>query len=328
VDPHARGILLAGASGGGKTTLATSFLEGLGAMGYQACILDPEGDYGALEHAVVLGDARHPPVSAEALHVLANPRDSVALCAVSVPFAERPDFFRSVLNDLMDLRGRTGRPHWILADEAHHLLPAERSGSLSNLPRDLRGFFLVTLIPSHVNRAALSQMDWVLAVGEDPSATLADFAAALRRPAPALPAGLLREPLRRGEALAWRTTGDEPPFRLRSPAPRAERRRHVRKYSAGELGPDKSFHFRGPEGRLNLRAQNLMIFLQIAEGVDEATWTWHRRQHDYSRWFRDSIKDEDLAREAAAVEEDAALDAAGSRAALREAIERRYTGPV
>jgi hypothetical protein len=30
----------------------------------------------------------------------------------------------------------------------------------------------------------------------------------------------------------------------------------VRKYAAGDLGPEGSFHFRGPEGRLNLGAQN------------------------------------------------------------------------
>src|SRR5437763_1621565 len=46
---------------------------------------------------------------------------------------------------------------------------------------------------------------------------------------------------------------------------KAERRRHRRKYADGELPPDRSFFFRGPNGKLNLRAQNLQMFLQIAE---------------------------------------------------------------
>jgi len=59
--------------------------------------------------------------------------------------------------------------------------------------------------------------------------------------------------------------------------PEAWQKRHIRKYAEGELGTDKSFYFRGPDGSLNLRAQNLSIFLQMAEGVDDNTWTHHLR---------------------------------------------------
>jgi hypothetical protein len=41
---------------------------------------------------------------------------------------------------------------------------------------------------------------------------------------------------------------------------------------------------RGPENALNLRAQNLMIFLQLADGVDDRTWQHHLHAGDYSRW--------------------------------------------
>jgi len=63
----------------------------------------------------------------------------------------------------------------------------------------------------------------------------------------------------------------------------------------GELGEDRSFYFRGPHGRLHLRAQNLVLLLQIGDGVDDETWEYHLRCGDYSRWVRESIKDEDLA---------------------------------
>ena len=107
--------------------------------------------------------------------------------------------------------------------------------------------------------------------------------------------------------------------------PKAERRRHVRKYAAGELGPDKSFFFKGPEDKLNLRAYNLELFVQMAEGVDDETWVHHLRQGDYSRWFQEAIKDPDLASEAAAIEKDTALAPHESRARIRGAIEARYT---
>ncbi len=95
-----------------------------------------------------------------------------------------------------------------------------------------------------------------------------------------------------------------------------------------ELGEDRSFYFRGPDGALSLRAQNLSLFLQIAAGVDERTWLHHLRAGHYSAWIRDAIKDVDLADEFAAVERDRELSADDSRARIKEAIDRRYTGPA
>src|SRR4030095_8795146 len=119
-----------------------------------------------------------------------------------------------------------------------------------------------------------------------------------------------------------------PPIRFRVAEPRADRRRHQRKYAEGELGEDKSFYFRGPEGRLNLRAQNLELFLQIAEGVDDDTWRYHLQQHDISRWFRDAIKDESLAAEAGDIAMQTDVSPQDSRERIGAAIRRRYTTPA
>jgi hypothetical protein len=116
--------------------------------------------------------------------------------------------------------------------------------------------------------------------------------------------------------------------RVRVAPSRTERQRHTRKYAEGELPPERSFYFRGPEGKLNLRAQNLMLFLQLAEGVDDDTWMHHLRQGDYSRWFRDNIKDEGLADAAAAVERQPDLGPSESRAQIKAAVERIYTLPA
>ena len=66
----------------------------------------------------------------------------------------------------------------------------------------------------------------------------------------------------------------------------------------------------------------------MVAGVDDRTWLHHLRAGEYSRWFRDAIKDEDLAAEVAAVEGDQALSPSDSRDRIKEMIERRYTAPA
>ena len=60
--------------------------------------------------------------------------------------------------------------------------------------------------------------------------------------------------LETGEVVFWsRETGDAPHW-VRVIPSRTERRRHSRKYAEGEVAPHRSFYFRGPEGKLNLRS--------------------------------------------------------------------------
>ena len=99
----------------------------------------------------------------------------------------------------------------------------------------------------------------------------------------------------------------------------------MRKYSAGELTEEQSFYFRGPEGKLKIRAQNLALFLQMGDGVDEETWLHHFRLGEYSEWFRRTIKDDDLADEVAAIERRGDMGAEEGRALVRAAVTKRYT---
>jgi hypothetical protein len=101
----------------------------------------------------------------------------------------------------------------------------------------------------------------------------------------------------------------------------------VRKYAQGELAPEKSFFFTGPNGRQNLRAQNLMTFAQLADGVDDETWEWHLKRHDYSNWMRRAIGDDELAAAAQHAEDDGSLTARASRHVITAAIRERYTAP-
>src|SRR5262249_28010625 len=130
-----------------------------------------------------------------------------------------------------------------------------------------------------------------------------------------------------GEALLWRKDAQSV-HRIAIERPRQSLKRHRRKYALGNLGDDKSFRFRGPEAKLDLKARNLVSFVELGGGVDEATWLYHWRRGDYSRWVREMVKDEELAAEIEGVEGDESLDAEASRDRVRELIETRYTAPA
>jgi hypothetical protein len=169
--------------------------------------------------------------------------------------------------------------------------------------------------------AVLKAVRTVLAVGPQAGEVLGAFCQAVGEAAPSSPA-----PPSEDMVLYWSRDAGAPPRWVAADRPAQEHKRHTRKYAEGQLGEDKSFYFRGPDGALNLRAQNLLIFLQMADGVDDATWMHHLRRGDYVRWFREAIKDDDLANEAQALQDGA--DPAQTRAAMREVIERRYTAPA
>ncbi len=226
LPPFGPSVLIAGPSASGKSTVATQIVETIVQRQYQFCLIDPEGDYENFEQAVFMGGPKAAPQIGEVLRVLENPDASVVVSMTGMPISDRPPFFLKLLPHLLQMRARLGRPHWLILDEAHHLLPAE----------------------------------WL------------------------------------------------PP--------------------EGELPPDRSFYFQGPEKKLNLRAQNLILFLQLADGVDDETWEYHRRAGGYSRWLRDSIKDTDLAATVALIEAIPKVDPLEGRRQIRVAIERDYTLPA
>jgi hypothetical protein len=102
--------------------------------------------------------------------------------------------------------------------------------------------------------------------------------------------------------------------------------RHKKKYAMGEMGQN-SFYFKGPMGILNLKANNLMIFIQIAEGIDDDTWQYHRFRHDYSTWFRYAVKDRDLAAICETIE-NSGDSASDSKKMIFRNILDRYTLPA
>ncbi len=324
IEPYGRNLLLVGTSGGGKSTLATGILERLAEKEYSFCVIDPEGDYDSFADAVSLGAPTRPPTVEEITQFLGKPDTNGIVNMVGVPIGDRPSFFASLAPRLVELRNRSGRPHWLVVDEAHHLLPAEWEAGPLTLPHGLRSVLQITVHPDLIAPKSLADVDMLIAVGKRPDEALRELGRVTKSNVPQLdPMDL--EP---GQALVWDRLADKAPFVIRIAPSHTERRRHTRKYAEGELPPERSFFFRGPEGKLKLRAQNLITFLQLADGVDEDTWAHHRRGGDYSRWIEDCIKDEELAEKIRTVEQDESLSPDESRKRVREAIEEQYTLPA
>ena len=316
-------VLIAGKSGIGKSTLATALTERFVEQKFQFCVFDPEGDYEGLEGAVTLGDGDTPPQEKQVLELLTKPTNNIVINTLALQLKERPDFFAKLLPEITRLRARTARPHWLIIDEAHHLLPKSRDSQSLSLSREVPGMVLITVHPDEVAADALANVTAVLALGPQAGEVLATFAEAAGIDAP--PAAPAPDD---EHVLFWRPGSGDAPRAIEVEKPRQSRKRHSRKYAEGELDKESSFYFTGPDGEMKLRAQNLMIFLQIAEGIDERTWDHHLRRGDYSGWFRRQLKDQELADEVAAIERDRELTAEESRKRVADAVGKRYTAPA
>jgi HAD superfamily hydrolase (TIGR01484 family) len=322
VPAYGRNILIVGPSGSGKSTVTAGIVERLMSHTYQVCIVDPEGDYGTLQDVVTLGNQRHAITVNEALAIIEDPKITLNANLLGIQLADRPAFFGQLFPSLQAMRTRTGRPHWIVLDEAHHMMPTEWSHCGRALPQTLGETVFVTVHPDHLAPLVLSLIDTVIAVGGSPDKTIKQFAKAIGVPL-VWPAGLAHQEKR---AVVWHCRQAEPPFSVEIMPGRAERIRHKRKYAEGDMR-HRSFFFRGPGNRHNLKARNLALFSQIADGISEETWLFHLRRGDYSRWFRASVKDKYLADQTERIEQRQDLQPAETRELIRDFIEARYTLP-
>jgi hypothetical protein len=243
--------------------------------------------------------------------------------SIGVAVADRPTYFEKLFGEIMQLRGRTGRPHWLILDEAHHILFCSRDESVNLHPDHIANMVFITLEPEHIARPILHGVDLILAIGSEPGKVISTFSSAVGEEPPALD----NKPLEKGETMAWWRDPRGDPFLFRSFPPSLLRHRHVRKYAEGDVKLG-AFIFRGPDGKLKIRAQNLNIILQIGDGVDDLTWNYHLRNGDFENWFRWIIKDRELADFVRDLARDMSQSPEQTRQAIRSKIEERYTAPA
>lgn len=165
IPPYGVNLLITGPSGSGKSTLSVAFIERLVEHHYQFCLIDPEGDYAGVGAATSLGDGHHPPEPSEVLQVLAHPAQNVSVNLPGINLEDRPAYVESLLTRLQELRVRTGRPHWIVIGEAHHLLPTSWDRSARIGPRELTNLALITVHPDRVAQPVLARVNVTISPG-------------------------------------------------------------------------------------------------------------------------------------------------------------------
>lgn len=324
IDPYNTGILICGSSGAGKSTTTLGILDQLCKANYQFCLFDPEGDYETFHNAIVIGETDRPPTTDEILQLLADPDKSVIVNLLGIALEDRPAFFTELLPRLQELRTSHGRPHWIVVDEAHHLFPVEWKKMARLAPENLRSILMITVHPELLAPEAAASVDLLITIGTQAVDKIKVFAKQIGASMPKMPK---EKELEKGFGFGWHVKEKEAKlFKLERSE--IEKIRHKRKYAEGQLPEERSFYFKGPDGKLNLRVQNLTLFSQIAKGVDDDTWTFHLHNHDYSKWFKEFIKDDELSDETTMIESKKNLSASETRDLICAAIEKRYTLPA
>ena len=132
------------------------------------------------------------------------------------------------------------------------------------------GTIFITVEPDSVAQRPLQSIEIVVATGETAPRTFERFARAVGATPPESPSTL-----KEGAAMVWERRIASAPIAILPERGTKLGQRHRRKYAEAELPKGRSFYFRGPDRKLNLRAQNLKLFIQTAAGVDDETWLYH-----------------------------------------------------
>jgi hydroxymethylpyrimidine pyrophosphatase-like HAD family hydrolase len=162
LPPAGVSMLVTGAHASGKSTFTRRVLERLCAAGYQFCVLDGRGEYLDFEPAVVFGTQENAPDPFEILTALEKPDIQAVVCLAAVPAARRAAFFDKFYAELRALREKTGRPHWLVVDEAQELVPKSDT-ALAEEGALAQNTIYVTTDPSAIAAGILASVD-VIAV--------------------------------------------------------------------------------------------------------------------------------------------------------------------
>lgn len=213
IKPYGMSVFLCGNLESEKSKLAAGFLERLAKHRYQFCIIDPEGDYRDFQGAVVLGNSRQAPVVSEVIKLLENPDQNSVINLIGIPFEDRPSFFKSLLPALLGLRARTGRPHWIVIDRVHCLIPLSWASDALMIPSKAQGMMFITAYPDRVFPLVLSSVDMIIVVGESAERTIYTIGQILGQNPPPVPHYL---EFKSGGVIVWWRRPKANPFWMRT----------------------------------------------------------------------------------------------------------------
>jgi hydroxymethylpyrimidine pyrophosphatase-like HAD family hydrolase/CheY-like chemotaxis protein len=326
-----------GASNSGKSWVAGLLTEELFRLGYQVCIIDPEGDYRAMAsmtHSLHMGITESPlPAVSDLINLLEWHSVSLVLDLSTRTPEERYAYVLDFARALRGLRTKRGRPHWFLIDEAQSFCPRE-GGELTDLllesMQDGLGVGLVSYRPSQLSEALLKKLDHCLLTrlgipeeiqALEPYLAQFDEGRDVLDQLPGLPVGQiflcsnLYRPL---------TSKLQSPVRFQTGPRSIPHIRHLQKYLRAPLPENKRFYFCASTGRnLGYSAANLWEFRQIISSVSLDSVLYHQKRGDFGMWLQDVLGDGELAREVHKLNH-RELSGEDLRQALLEMIINRY----
>ena len=295
-----RNVLVAGDAKSGKSWIAGLLCEQLILHGYCVCVLDPEGDYRALEAlpgVTVLGGEDPPPTPRELLRALRYPDRSVVIDLSRLAHDDKIGYIRAALPAINHMRRRTGLPHRILLDEAHYFLHDGEAEHLLDLERN--GYTIVTYCASRLPPKLLAATEVMLVTCE----SNADELDALYRRCEACQTRVDASAWRRllchvavGQAVALPITEEAGgTLRLFNIGKRLTPHvRHREKYVDVPVTEQKAFVF--GHGAIE-RARTLREFVAALEPQPAAALRGYLQRGDFSRWIGDVFGDRALAAE-------------------------------
>jgi hydroxymethylpyrimidine pyrophosphatase-like HAD family hydrolase len=301
-----RNVLVAGDVNSGKSWVAGLLCEQLILHGYCLCVIDPEGDYRSLEAlpgVSVLGGEDAPPTPRDLLRALRYPDRSVVLDLSHLGVDEKVAYITTLLPALNALRHRTGLPHRILLDEAHHFLRGADAYDLLDLDRN--GYTVVTYCASGLPKALLAATEVMIVTCQSNPVEIEALKRCCTRCAQvdALRWDGLKS-LRIGQAVALPVTdeagGGLRPFTI---APRLTPHvRHREKYVDMPVTEDRAFIFTGDGHRDAHRARTLLQFVNTLESLPPRSFDGYLKRGDFSRWVQHVFGDGALASQLRIVE--------------------------
>ena len=270
----------------------------------------------------MLGGDEPLPTPHELLRAVQYPDRSVVIDLSRTPRAEATEYVEAVLEALTLLRRRTGLPHRIVVDHAHHFLSESASHEVLDL--EINGYTLVTYRASTLPAEVISAAEVMLVTCESDPAEIERLrtrCSGCEGVAPDAWATLGR--LAVGQAAALPIT-DEAGGVLRlfwTGQRLTPHVRHREKYVDVPVRASRAFLFH-TNGRVP--ARTLRAFVAALEGQDTRDVEGYLQRGDFSRWVGEAFGDHGLASELRALEEGRGTDARETVAEIVAAIRSRY----
>ncbi|MEI8308253.1 MAG: HAD hydrolase family protein [Chloroflexales bacterium] len=325
---------IAGDSASGKSWLGGLIAEEVMLQGYQAVIIDPEGDYrslAALPHTMLVGgrDTQLQRVG-DVITLCEYARCNLIIDLSWMPIIDRNAFTERLLRALLDLRTRCGRPHWLLIDEIQQSY-ADWASPFTGTVEDLMRGGGVTVVSYHPSQVApailqavrvwaltrtttpedLASFDTLLSANPDWAEVRAHLPTLVRGHARLITPGIESDTCTRNDIV------------FRAGTRRVPHIRHLHKYVSVPLPSDKWFVFRNMSGTVCGTAANLSEFRTAIDRVPLASLTYHLIRGDFTRWLADTLHDTELSRQITKIAHHHP-DGDALRAELRKIVAARY----